>query len=210
MRIFLLALFLAVGCGYGSEKKKEEKKADLSDLLPMVRQQQSTYLGLSLEKTDEYGWDVNSKCDGLLFNSLWAIAGAPVDIEKARDSEGKWYRHASQSCYEDGGATSEISRDMILGLLLYVWEYKRLDILQSLIKYGESHNWRMGEGDKTKTGIRLNLKATIYELQYRLGGGDSYHRHWPQSWDEPVPFSLAIMNPGYQTHLQVLHIYLRA
>jgi len=210
MKIFVLAFLLAVGCGgCGTEKKKEEKKADLSELLPIIEERKAFYLAQSLQKKDGYGWDINSKCDGLLFNSLWAVAGAPINIEMARDSSGKWYRHASQSCYKEGGATSEISRDMILGLLLYIWEYKRLDIIQALIKYGEAHNWRMGEGDKTKTGIRVNLKATIFELQYRLGGGDSLHRAWPQAWDKPVPFSLAAMKPGYETHLQILHIYIR-
>lgn len=193
LKIFFLS-FIIMACG-----PKKEPKADVTK--PTCEEQIKAKATFYLDHAnlDSFGWVKDTKCDGLLFNSLYSISGGKPNILLAQDGD-VWLRHPAKDCYP-GGSGSSISRDMFMGLFLWIWHNKRLDVVQSIIDYGENHNWVMGEGDSFAIGIRPQLQATVYELRYRLGGADHGKRQIPQ-----IRFELT----GYQDHLQMLDILLRA
>jgi hypothetical protein len=167
------------------------------------------YLSLSSRKEnfDKYGWARVCKCDGLLFNCLWSIAGVNVPIESARDKYLKWHRHPSFNCYSNKESGSEISRDMILGLLLWCIFKRRSDIIDDLILFGESCGWIMGKGDITRTYLTPSLRGTIFEAIYHFTDRKSLMRFCPKDWVWPIPMNIVTNQPGYRRHLQALHIF---
>jgi hypothetical protein len=165
------------------------------------------YLSESQSHRDSYAWKDRIKCDGLLFNCLWSIAGACVPILSARDGNGKWHRHPSFECYRLGQSGSEISRDMFDGVHLWSIVNRRGDVIEDLIAFGMKHNWIMGEGDISRTYFTPSMQATLYEIRYRLTGKTSWKRYIPRDWYRPIPFSIPASITGYQRHLQVLHIF---
>ncbi len=166
------------------------------------------YLSLSdtPEHKDKFGWCSDMKCDGLLFNSLWSIGGADIDILAARDASLKWHRHPAMNCYTNRESKSEISRDMLLGLLLWSIFNRRSDVISDLIRFGEGCEWVMGEGDLSRTYLTASLRSTIYHAAWLLYGQNSLIRFLPKDWAWPLPFSLVTNQPGYKRHLQCLHI----
>lgn len=164
------------------------------------------YLKWSNDRLTPGQWIPDTDCDGLLFNSLWASIGGQANITAAQDDAtlGKWYRSPDHNCYPDH-SKSEISRDMLLGLSFWIYQTRRLEMISSLINYGRAHSdkfglWIMGAGDLARTTIRPNLQDTFYGLQAALGI-DADNKTIPQIWSYSAH--------GYQSHLQMLHIFLR-
>jgi hypothetical protein len=94
---------------------------------------------------------------------------------------------------------------MFLGLFVWLYVNKRIDLIEQIIMYGQSNRdwlglWVMGEGDRARTVFRPNMQSTAYELLFRLSGQDHPKRAIPQIW--------ALVD-GYAAHLQAVHIYLR-
>jgi hypothetical protein len=94
---------------------------------------------------------------------------------------------------------------MFMGLFLWIYKHKRLDLIEQIVSYGMNNRdwlglWIMGEGDIMRTAIRSNLQGTIHELMFQLGGMDSKKRKNLQLWSTTT---------GYQAHLQALHVFLR-
>jgi hypothetical protein len=199
----LLLLFATImGCG---GKPKHPPTNTVSNV-EKLQQKFESYLAWSDSQRDSYGWIDDTKCDGLLFNSLYAVAGGHVDIEAAQAEPGRWYRHAAQDCYEKGESGSTISRDMFTGLFLWIWKEKRLELIESIIEYGQARrdvlgNWIMGDGDIFRITMTPSMRATACELAYRLGGSErKLCRSLPQFFG---PCS------DYECHLQALDIDLR-
>lgn len=164
------------------------------------------YLQWSKDNLDEFGWIGDTKCDGLLFNSLYSVGGGDVDIELAQQEPGKWFRHAAQDCFETRDSASTISRDMFVGLFIWIWHNERLDLIESIVEWGMARrnglgNWIMGEGDIFRITLRPPLKSTACEILERLGGED--HQLCRQLGLPTLPCT------GYECHLQALHILLR-
>jgi hypothetical protein len=199
-KLFYIVIAIAsLGCGREKVKPSETQESDEQKL----RRKAGFYL--AHVDLDEKGWIKETKCDGLLFNSLYSVAGGKSDPSLARGEPGVWYRHWMKDCYPKESA-STISRDMFMGLLIWLWHNKRKDLLDEIIDYGENHanaigSWVMGKGDIFAIGIRLEFQADFYEMRYRLGGHDHGKRKIPQ-----IRFDLK----GYEDHLQMLDIYLRA
>ncbi|MCB9228470.1 MAG: hypothetical protein H6618_02575 [Deltaproteobacteria bacterium] len=151
---------------------------------------------------DEAGWLPDSRCDALLFNSLAAVSGLNINIELAKDNDGRWYRHHSKDCFKTGESESTISRDMLIGLLIWIRFERKKEILQQIIQYGENHmdeagNWIMGDGDNTRTRVDKRLQSTFYLVRKFLSGETT-------DADEYIWF----YQQGYQAHLEVLHMLL--
>ncbi len=202
--LFYIVVISGVISCCGSKNKPQPPREDprISELKAKVER----YLDLAETNVDSLGWIKDTKCDGLLFNSLFSIAGGHPDIEAAQEGPGIWYRFHTHDCYSGGGSGSTISRDMFIGLFLWIWHNKRLDLIEDIIQYGEAHTnalggWVMGEGDKFRISIRGSGQATAYEMRYRLGGSNHWKRKIPQVWPRVK---------DYEAHLQVLHILLRA
>lgn len=198
MKRALLVVCLMVSCGQAEPKQSDPTDANLVKL----NKKYSLYLNLSGS-----GWIPDTKCDGLLFNSLAAMAGRDVDIASAQDKidVGKWYRSPSHDCYPDNSG-STISRDMFTGLLYWIWQTQRLDLVEKIVSYGKNHrnwlgHWVMGEGPESRTAIRRNMQGTIMEMMFQLGGLDSSTRRAKQGWNPAMK--------GYGAHLQALHLHLR-
>lgn len=190
---YLFWLFLLAACG--SNKSKPP-----SDLDQQIEDKAAFYL--SNADLDSQHWPRDTKCDGLLFASLYSISGGPSDPMLAFDGE-RWHRHHEKDCYPNGSASS-ISRDMFDGLFLWVWKNKRRDVIEQVIQYGEEHTnalggWVMGEGDPFRVSIRGSGQALAYEMRWRMGGADHAKRHLPQVYTEVT---------GYEAHLQALSILL--
>lgn len=196
MKIFLVALIL-VSCG------KKVTSKDSGEIDDQLRSKAEIYLELSREEQGDAGFILTDKCDSLLFTGLYGAAGGDVDITAARDSRGKWHRRpiSLTPCYPKHSA-SEISRDMFVGLLWYIWEHRRLDLAEDLLEYGEDNFWVMGKGDLSRTLFSGNLQSTLAQIIYRLGGANHFiYRN--------IPSEFTTTHTGFEAHLDVLHILLR-
>lgn len=151
---------------------------------------------------DRYGFIESDKCDSLLFTGLIGAVGRRSMILAARDKNGAWHRRSvDRPCYPQFSG-STISRDMLLGLLWYIWRNKNLDIANDLWDYGVKHRWIMGEGDPSRIYFTPGLQATLAEIIFRLGGDNHWYvRNLPQTWTGSMT--------GYRAHLEILHIMLR-
>lgn len=201
---FLARIIAPLYAVYTFFKPKCKKQIiNLPDLLRSdLQAKRDRYMSLMKEKSDNHGFIEHDCCDALLFTSLVSAVGWKALITKARDENGAWHRRdVDDPCYP-GGSRSTISRDMLLGLMWYIWRDNRLDIAQDLWDYGVEHNWIMGEGDISRLYFTPGLQATLAEIIYQLGGRNYWFaRNMPQSWIKGLE--------GYQAHLEVLHILLR-
>lgn len=176
-------------------------------LIPARKELEDKYkFYLSLQTPQPNGWIADVKCDGLLFNSLYAISGGNADVTLALNkSTGQWFRNPEKDCYPNHSHSS-ISRDMLIGLSIWIWQYKKLDLLNQLIAYGTAHanktgDWIMGEEEAGGNSVALNapFRKLLYAMKDALEG------------KTPSKLSDEILTPveGYETHLQVLHFYLQ-
>lgn len=143
------------------------------------------------------GW-TDESCDGLLFSALTAVGrDEPIDIEAAQGAPGQWFRNPGHGCYPVNAA-SDVSRDMILGLMVYSVHFQRLDLLQDLWSYGQTHRWVMGRGDDRAIMTPASIGRLARAIAY-LGG----KRH-AEAAIQDIPSTIA----SYQGHLALLGIYL--
>lgn len=202
VKLIALTLTIAIlsqGCGKRGEPQSSAHAAD--QRTPIIEKMKA-YLALGSSVQDADGFIDFAHCDSLLFSGLYGVGGGAVRLEAARDSEGRWFRRSMNqpACYPAHSA-STISRDMLLGALWWMWEYRRLDLAEDLFAYGESHDWIMGEGDISRIYFTPGLQATLAEMIYRMGGKDRpAYRAIPQSYAK---------NTGFAAHLDALHILLR-
>lgn len=186
--IRLLLIFLAISCG--SIPVQEIPREQLSSL----DARRELYLS-----TQPFGWQAYGNMgDGLLFACLSAVAhDREFDVESARNSNGQWFRNPAmvEQRLEKG---STISRDMFIGLFVYVLHFGRLDLAEQIWEYGSARSWKMGE-DTRKFDTRVYLSpstiALLARIIHHLGGADHPQRHLP------LVYSTA---PGYQSHLSLL------
>lgn len=163
-----------------------------------LRQKRDCYVSLGSDVADSDGFIEWEKCDSLLFSGLY---GTP-NLLAARDAAGMWHRRSLQhpECYCAGSA-STISRDMLVGVLWWIWTNKRLDVAEELFSYGRSNSWIMGQGDVSRIYFTPALQATLAEIIFRLGGPNHRaYRGMPQ---------IHASNVGFAAHLDVLVILLR-
>ena len=200
MRLIFLALML---CCCGSVGKISPQTADKTALEIKF----DNYLKWSNDRVNNGDWLPDTECDGLLFNGFWATIGGKANILLAHDASdfGKWYRSPSHTCYPEHSKSS-ISRDMFLGLSFWIYANRRLDLIEQIISYGKNHRdflgqWIMGEGDISRTAIRSNFQGTLFEIMWQLGGHNSDARNNQQLWNPTIK--------GYESHLQMMHIFLR-
>ena len=190
--------------------KPNDYRRSLAKVIVSKKQKDSVkkkmQLYLSLAELDSWGWIQDTKCDGLLFNSLYVVAGAKVKIEDARDISGKWYRHPAKDCYPRHQSGTSISRDMLIGLAFYIFEAKRLDLVTDLIRYGDAHKdsigqWVMGEGRSSNSYlVPLSMQDTFHAIKAVLSG----------KLYNPKTELLWLKSQGYEAHLLMLHLYLNA
>jgi hypothetical protein len=183
MRFFILLFLLS--CGTHKPVPVED-----SSVWGKVRAKRDTYIELAKAQVDSYGW-LNPPCDGLLFNSLAAYSGFPVNPMLAEREPGLWERHPAFDCYKGGAKGSSVSRDMFRGLFIYLLSMQDRDALIRVREYGKAHGWVMGSGEWSRTYfnplIRNQLARMIDETE-------------PRQEEEEDTIA-------YEDHLAVLGIY---
>jgi hypothetical protein len=200
--LLLSAPSLLTACGSGGSSSSPVPPFHYS--LPLdLEQKQTLYRSLVPSVQNPNGFIETDKCDSLQMTALLGASGVNVpNLPGAEPSPGKWLRRdtASGSCYPVGSG-SEISRDMLLGVMWYAWSHKDLSMLERMYQYGEQNNWVMGAGDIARTGFRT-LRGTLAAEIHVLGG-----KHRPS--DELLADPQVLALDGYGAHLQALHILLR-
>lgn len=191
MKFLLLMLCLLTACGprHGS--------SDTTTPLDLVQGRLEKYKSLAPR-----GWDAAGGCDSLLFVSLQQIGlGEMGPVEEAQSGPGHWFR-LPLLAQDSSRCDSDISRDMLTGLLTWAWHFKRLDVLENLWAYGSDHAWVMGEERKdgeNRVVLTPAFIGLLADLIYHLGGTDHPERLIP------AIYSTA---PGFVSHLTLLQIYL--
>lgn len=206
----LIIILILFSCGK-EEKTKPVDQNNWPETKALIESKFNSYLELSKDTQDkETGWieTKHDKCDGTLFNGIYASVGGDVDLNLARDSEkkGKFYRSPQQDCFEKKQSGSECSRDMYLGVMLWALVNNDVQTIKDIIAWGRENSatdlaWTMCDGDIARTQFRANLIGTTYHILFHLGGGDNPLRKTPQVWAGCE---------GYECHLQALHIFIRA
>lgn len=168
-------------------------------------------------------WILTDECDSLLFSCLDAVGrDKPFDICQARVGKGLWLRRPA-CC---GECSSTTSRDMQMGLLVYLFHFKRADLLKELIDRC-LHSWgKMGTENKPAEpvtipwisqklgwypkirnnrvyytpGLLLLLLACYLHVRGHKKAAALLSR-FPQAYTTA---------PGYVSHLTLLHLYLNA
>lgn len=188
-------ILLLFGCTPGNSRQTE--------VVPNTFDEKyQTYLSLLKDFSE-------TNCDWLLFQSLTeAIRGTTGNIERAEGKPGQWFRTPEHDCYPERSASS-ISRDMLLGLAVYLWQtgnsQKDAD---EVVAYADNHDGDMGEGESANIGIRPVLYNTFKSIAAKFG---------------EIPLPPKTLNPdvnsdgtgltdiqqGFESHILVLHIFSR-
>lgn len=217
-----LIILFVLSCSCNEEKKDKINNLPLLDK-PQITKLESKfelYKDLSKDNLDEKGWVLDTRCDGLIFQSLYAVAvGDDASPLLAEDEtiKGKFFRHWKKTCYqtfldkkagletEPGTSSgSENSSDGYIGLLRWVQHFDRKDVLEDIINWGEQNSngvlWVMGEGQNLGTALRPDLIGVIRQMQFVMLGEDKFNRK------NPLDFSSC---KDFECHLRMQVIKLK-
>ena len=193
----LLLLLLPTGCG-----------APDYTPAPELRQQRADYLEWVKPLQGPSGYISTDRCDSLLHSALLAAGGAEVDVLAAREPSGRWLRRpvGLPECLASGESRSTISRDQLLGVMVWAVVGERRDVLESLWSYGSSRDWKMGDSDNSIEGISRiylspNLIGTLAQAIYVMGGKEHPERF--------MRLRITTPNEGFRRHLDLLDIMMR-
>lgn len=206
MKLLALTILLLVLVACGRAGHPERPTATPTELLANKYQ--------AYRELAPRGWQVSNKCDALLFVSLQHIGlneevgygkEDGTAITNAMGQPGQWFRLPSL-VNDPSVCSSDISRDMFMGLLNYIWHFKRLDLAEQIWDYGERNGWLMGQERSGRLENRTQfLPQTIgllAEVIWKLGGTDHAERYYSE-------LNLYNTSPGFTSHLSLLHIHLR-
>ncbi len=163
------------------------------------------YLQFVRNSQDQWGFIDGQSGDSLLFTGLASvIPNLSVNLRAAMDPDtGRWARRPLSygDCYPTV-SKSQISRDMLLGVLYSAYYNKDLELSESVIKYAFKHFGVMGKGVISRTLISLPLLSTAAWISYKLGGPK-------RRLLRKIPYIGQNSLKGFEAHLQVLHTLLR-
>lgn len=201
-------IFLIIGCATGTRYPPQKIDADPVQESE-IRDKYNLYYEMSKSHLIDQ-WLPDTKCDGLLFNSLYAIMNKEVDPIRTESDRypGKFYRSPEHDCFEKALSRSECSRDMYIGLMLWIYHQRDLAAIERIIAWGEKNSnkllaqtvWIMCAGQPGAIEFRPDLIETAKLLRYNLGGR-RYH--------SILPMPLADCS-GYECHIRSLHLLIRA
>ena len=198
--VILMAIVLAVLGMITCSRSGTDAIPGLPTNIEIVRQMEETYTNLMT--VDEFGFIDTSKCDSLLFTSL---ANVGADLTAAEPTPGQYVRRpvAYPDCFTGGMSRSDISRDMLLGVIYHSYLTSDLPRLLRLWNYGMAHNWIMSQHGGIHAiygpGDTALLAQTIYVLS------DGEHDYGARHAITPPVYNTA----GYVQHLQSITVWLR-
>ncbi|WP_141735690.1 hypothetical protein [Oligoflexus tunisiensis] len=166
-----------------------------------------TYRRLYTGALDKAGFVAG--CDGLLFTSLLVASGLNQDVAQAESSTepGRWYRSADHNCYPTGQSRSSISRDMLLGLSLALWQTGDGAAVDRLLQFSLKNKGVLGDaidGEELAGAATMSpsLLSLYSELDYILNGRTSANRgYFPE---------LGRKFAGFEAHLMALRLILKS
>lgn len=182
------------------------------DLIRQVNSKRAAYCNLSYGAYFDQGF-VDGECDSLLFTSLRGIGCNDINIEEFEGNAGRWYRSPKHDCLETGRANSDISQDMMIGLLTYLyWSHDGYGISR-LISYGEEHYWKMGNTFAyCYTGfMKCIMSSELINIAYNIKSKLYNNEPAPHNiaWFlDNISSSTGFAHTDFRAHLQVLHILL--
>jgi hypothetical protein len=151
-----------------------------------------------VEKAELYkrlhaGWAHQGGCDSLGFTALCKISGGCDDvvITDAEGDPGRWYRNPSKTCYDTGASKSDISKDMFIMLLPYLYASKDQQNIQEIYDYGQKNGWVMGRGYLSRTFL---TPSVIFLIEQMLG-----------IWRAESP-TKDIQKAGFEKHLDAIYL----
>lgn len=147
MRILLFFMVFLFSCG--ANKAKNSIPSPLSDNANKKGEYYCSQLTDAVFK---------ERCDKVTFKALVA-ASCPQDLS-GHEKDGRWERDVA-SCFPDGSKSS-ISRDGLLSVLHYIWTNQDKAMINRLVKYGEKHDWIMGEGPKEYTDAIVLVPMILF------------------------------------------------
>ena len=192
--IFILLLG-TLGCSCGSKHKSQVVLP--SNILSNTAAFYAAYMEI-----DNDGFIMTDQCDSLLFTSL---ANPTATLEAAEYTSGQWMRRPMTypDCYSTGSSRSDISRDMLLGVIYSSYITSNLDRVLRLWKYGESNNWGMSKHGSLHAIYGPEDIALLAQVIYVLSEGENNYsaRH--------VNLPMRYSEFGYVRHLQAIQLWLK-
>lgn len=186
--IFISLLFL-VCCGPSKNERSQPTDNWIDDLL----NQRGLYLMEMSKVQGEAGFIELDGCDSALFSGLAMASGLDVDIFAAESYPGRWFRTPDKRCYDEGRSGSDISRDMLAGILFGLWSRDDNESILQIHDYGQNNGWVMGRGPIDRTYFTPNFVNTVKSIL----GKDRL----PEVWVDP--------QLDHQRHVSALNIILR-
>ena len=203
MRILLLACLLA-SCG---KHTAQETSSPVEEL----RAKRDAALSHYTEAMDGSGF-VGGHCDGLLFSSLGAVGGYPVDIVKAEYEPGRWERHPDRDCYPAQSA-SRLSKDMALGMISWAYLTGHLDVVQRFYDTAKADHWFVCDAESTEVLLsRCLLSINLIRLMQKMLGINVFVDDWglfPGPFD-PKAESAGLLQEGFEAHLLMWRLFVTA
>jgi hypothetical protein len=197
-KTLLVCLGFLLGCG-------KEHTSTPTNTPPALALRAELYRTLEPAAVDPFGFADVEHCDATTYSGLLAASGAPVQLETAEQSPGRWLRRPTTypECWANKQSRSTISRDAILSVLWWAWTTNRLDVVDRLWDYGNGRSWFMGDGRLAgvDTLLNTNMLSLLAWTIYELGGH-------PPAWALLIQPSWDSETVGYEAQLQVLQILL--
>lgn len=155
LRLFLILLL--VSCQKHEPKKPTQVNPDVVAKAELYK---------SLHK----GWAHQGGCDSLGFTSLCKLSGGCGEavITDAEGEPGRWYRNPGKECYPNS-SKSDISKDMFVMLLPYLYASGDKQNIQEIYDYGQKNGWVMGRGYLSRTLLTPPLIFLIEQMLGRWG-----------------------------------------
>lgn len=200
----LFVTSILTSCG---PKKDVHKNLSSEEKLEALNQKASLYMDLISQVQGPSGFIESDACDSLLFSSLAATAGVPVNVLAAEESPGRWLRRPAglPECFQNGLSRSTISRDQLLGVLWWAFRTKQKDAINRLWDYGESRDWFMGDDNASGTHT---LMTPIVPLLSRLRNSLN-NKTLDSFWASiSLPSEVPPPKTGFEAHLQILQLLL--
>jgi len=215
MKILFLILFLCSCSGNPFDKDNKPEEPVVPKPQQLKNKRIDYLVRGEAHVLDEYG--AISRGNGMLWSCLKHAAGGRGVQWRKFHKEGHPYWMIRSRHYEPenvgkpGVMWSWYSADEVVGELTCVWTDQDLEWLENRIEWLEANDWDVCGGreyaDSYTTWLgrckmKANLKATYYEILYRLGGANHRsERARPQIWNPKAT--------GVSAHLTVLQFLLR-
>jgi len=173
--------------------KAKKENASTQNYIADLLDQRGFYLMEMAKVQGVEGFIETNGCDAVMFSGLAMASGLDVNLFAAEGQPGQWFRTPDHECYDNAGSGSDISRDMLIGIMFALWSRTDSVNFQNLYDWGESHDWYMGRGAIDVTYFTPNLRNTLKAL---LG-----KKMDAEFWVDP--------QTDHQRHVVALNIILR-